>query len=148
MTEASRGLVANMMVKLPMNISGARVNIRRLISTIICIWLLSLVSRVNSWPVVKSSRLPKLKVCIFLNTASRRSASKLLATLTAYTVLTIISNALSMLAPIMRMLVLITTSMSLLAMPSSMITCTSLGMERSVTTTRLRSTTASTTSLL
>jgi hypothetical protein len=75
-TVARLGLVANIMPKLPRNIRGARVNILSPMETTIWIMLRSLVSLVRSCPVLRSSRLPKLKVWIFLNITSRRSASK------------------------------------------------------------------------
>ena len=75
-TKARLGLVANMMPKLPRNIRGARVNIRSPMETTSWIIFRSLVSLVRSCPVLRSSRFPKLKVWIFLNIASRRSASK------------------------------------------------------------------------
>jgi hypothetical protein len=96
----------------------------------------SLVSLVSSWPVLRSSRLPKLNVCIFLKMASRRSASKLRDALTEKYVLAIDSAALRMLAPIIRRLVHRMTLMSCLATPSSMMTWTNRGIERSATTTR------------
>ncbi len=81
-TIARLGLVANMMPKLPRNIRGARVNIRRPIVTTSWTMFRSLVSLVRSWPVLRSSRFPKLNACIFLKMASRRSASKLRDALT------------------------------------------------------------------
>ncbi len=121
-TEASLKLVANIMLTLPMNIRGAMVNILRPMLTTIWTWFMSLVSRVRSCPVVKSSRLPKLYVCTFLNIASLRSASKPLEALTAKMVLPTTSAALRMLTPIIRRLVLRMRGMFPTATPSSMMT--------------------------
>ena len=137
-----------MMLTLPMNISGARVNIRRPMRAIIWIWFMSLVSLVRSCPVVKSSRLPKLKVWIFLKMDSRRSASKPLAALTANMVLPTMKAALRTLAPIIMRLVLTMRGMSPAATPWSMMTWTSLGIDRSVTTTSARRMVATTASFL
>jgi len=75
-TRARLGLVANMIPKLPRNMRGPRVNILSPMETTSWTMLRSLVSLVRSCPVLRSSRSPKLNVWIFLNIASRRSASK------------------------------------------------------------------------
>ena len=122
MIKESLGFVTHMRIMAPMNVSGILVNMRRLMVIISLTWFRSLVRRVNNCPVVNSSRFPKLKVCIFSNMASLRSASKPLDALIAMIVFPIIKMALNILAPTMRRLVFTIMSISFLTTPSSMIT--------------------------
>ena len=141
-SNANCGLVVISITTLPIIHSGARVSIRRDISTITCTWLTSLVVRTSNCPVRIRSRLPNENVCTFRTIALRRSVPTLIATRTESSVLPMENRALRAAAPSISRAVLTIIPRSCLAIPSSMTRWVKRGISKSAATTPSNSTIA------
>lgn len=132
--QARPGLVANISAIAPSMDSGARVPILRETWITRCTAAVSLARRTMSPPVEKRSMRACENPSSFTNTASRRSRAtpsptRIEALLLSTAAIMPVAEMPSMIAEVPS-----TTFMLFATTPSSMIRCTSRGMERSVTT--------------